>query len=440
MTPAARERSASAEKGAGPGSGHLRWYICGLLFFATTVNYMDRQVLGILKPVLSRDLHWNEADFGWIIFAFQLSYAFMMPIAGRVMDWLGTRLGYALAVLVWSLASMSHAIAGNVFQFAAARFGLGIGESANFPAAVKTVAEWFPKRERALATGLFNSGSNLGAIAAPLVVPFVARAFGWRSAFVVTGGLDLIWIAVWLAYYNSPRRHRALKASELAWIESDREDAAARRISWSGLVGKRSAWAILVAKFMTDPVWWFYLYWLPGFLSAKFHVDLTALGPPLIVIYVAADGGSILGGWYSSFLLKRGWSVNAARKTAMLTCAIAVVSAAFIFAARGNLWLTVALVGIAAAAHQGWSANVYTLASDLFPRSAVGSVVGLAGFGGAVGGMLAAPAVGYWLDFSKGAYAPLFFIAGSMYLLALLLVQLLAPRIPESAPSLEPEA
>lgn len=433
MTPATRAGNAPPTTGAK--AGHLRWYICGLLFFATTVNYMDRQVLGILKPVLARELHWSEADFGWIIFAFQLSYAFMMPVAGRVMDWLGTRLGYAVAVLVWSLASMSHALARNVFQFGSARFALGIGESANFPAAVKTVAEWFPRRERALATGFFNSGSNLGALAAPLLVPFVARAFGWRSAFLVTGGLDLVWIGVWLAFYRSPREYRLLGASERELIESDRDGAPARRTPWSRLIAQRSAWAILIAKFMTDPVWWFYLYWLPGFLNSQFHVNLTALGPPLIVIYLAADIGSIAGGWCSSSLLKRGWSVNGARKTTMLLCAIAVVSAAFVFAARGNLWLTVSLVSVAAAAHQGWSANVYTLASDLFPRSSVGSVVGLAGFGGAIGGLLAAPAVGYWLDFSKGSYAPLFFVAGSMYLAALGLVQWLAPTLPESAPN-----
>jgi len=434
MTPAAR--TSSAESASGSKTGRLRWYICGLLFFATTVNYMDRQVLGILKPVLARDLHWSEADFGWIIFAFQLSYAFMMPVAGRVMDWLGTRFGYALAVLVWSLASMSHAFARNVFQFGIARFGLGVGESANFPAAVKTVAEWFPRRERALATGFFNSGSNLGALAAPLLVPFVARAFGWRSAFLITGGLDLVWIAVWLAFYRSPREHRLLGRAELELIESDRDAAPVQRTSWSRLLARRGAWAILVAKFMTDPVWWFYLYWIPGFLNSQFHVNLTSLGPPLVVIYLSADVGSIAGGWCSSSLIKRGWSVNLARKTAMLLCAVAVVSAVFIFAAKGNLWLTVSLVSIAAAAHQGWSANVYTLASDLFPRSSVGSVVGLAGFGGAIGGMLAAPAVGYWLDFSKGSYAPLFFVAGSMYLVALALVQLLAPKIPDSAPNL----
>src|SRR5579884_500413 len=289
MIPAAR--AGSALPASGVKTGRLRWYICGLLFFATTVNYMDRQVLGILKPVLARDLHWSEADFGWIIFAFQLSYAFMMPVAGRVMDWLGTRLGYALAVLVWSLASMSHAVARGVFQFGVARFGLGIGESANFPAAVKTVAEWFPRRERALAIGFFNSGSNLGALAAPLVVPFVARAFGWRSAFLVTGGLDLVWIVVWLSFYRSPRQHRLLTASELALIESDRDPAPAQRTPWSRLLARRGAWAILVAKFMTDPVWWFYLYWLPGFLNSQFHVNLTALGPPLITIYLAADIG-----------------------------------------------------------------------------------------------------------------------------------------------------
>ena len=412
---------------------NLRWYICALLFFATTVNYIDRQVLGILKPTLERELGWHESDFGWIVFAFQCSYAIMMPLAGRIIDWLGTRIGYALAVVVWSLASMSHSLAFSSWQFAAARFGLGIGEAANFPAAIKTVADWFPKSERALATGIFNSGSNVGAIVAPLMVPLVAAHFGWRSTFLVTGGLDLIWVALWLGFFRSPREHRLLAPRELALIESDREDAQPRKIRYSTLLRKRAAWAFLIGKFLTDPVWWFYLYWLPGFLHRTYGLDLTQLGPPLITIYLSADVGSVGGGWLSSGLLTRGWSLTAARKTAMLVCAIAVLPVIGIVYSGGNLWLAVALIGMATAAHQGWSANLFTLASDVFPRSAVGSVVGLGGLGGAIGGMLVAPSVGYWLEFSHGAYGPLFFVAGSMYLLALGIIHLLLPKLEQTS-------
>ena len=411
---------------------HLRWYVCGLLFFATTVNYVDRQVLGILKPTLERDLGWSEANFGWIIFAFQCAYAVMMPLAGRIIDFLGTRTGYALAVVVWSLASMSHSVARTVGQFAVARFALGIGEAANFPAAIKTVADWFPKRERALATGIFNSGSNVGAIVAPLLVPFVALHFGWRSAFIATGSLDLLWIAAWLAFFRRPREHRLLAPAELALIESDHDAEPQRKIPYTTLLRTRGAWAFLIGKFLTDPVWWFYLYWLPGFLHRSYGVDLTQLGPPLITVYLSADVGSIFGGWLSSSLLRRGWSLTAARKTAMLTCAVAVLPVIGVMFTGGNLWMAIALVSIATAAHQGWSANLFTLTSDLFPRSTVGSVVGFGGLGGAVGGMLAAPAVGYWLDFSHESYGPLFVVAGCMYLLALLIVHLLAPKLEQT--------
>ena len=407
----------------------LRWYICGLLFFATTVNYVDRQVLGILQPVLERELKWNQADYGWVVFAFQCAYAAIMPVAGRIIDYLGTRLGYAVAVVVWSIAAMSHALARTSWQFAAARFGLGAGEAANFPAAVKTVAEWFPKRERALATGIFNSGSNVGAVVAPLLVPFVAAYFGWRAAFVVTGTLDLIWLAAWLLFYRNPREHPLMSADELALIESDKETEQQRRIPYAKLLAKRPAWAFLMGKFLTDPVWWFYLYWVPGFLHHNYGLNLTQLGPPLIAIYLAADFGSVGGGWLSSGLIKRGWTVNTGRKTAMLVCALAVVPVALIMFTRGNLWLTVALISVAAAAHQGWSCNLYTLVSDVFPRAAVASVVGFGGFGGAVGGMLVALGVGYWLDFSHNWYGPLFVGAGLMYLIALLTIHLLLPRL-----------
>ncbi len=410
-------------------AGHLRWYICGLLFYATTVNYVDRQVLGLLKPVISRELGWHESDFGWVIFAFQAAYALMLPIAGRMIDWLGTRIGYALAVVVWSCAAMSHALARSSIQFAAARFSLGLGEAANFPAAIKTTADWFPKKERALATGIFNSGSNLGAIIAPLLVPLVAMHFGWRSSFLATGGLDAIWLVLWLTTFRIPAENKRLTSGERAYIESDSDPEQPRRVPYRVLLGKKEAWAFLLGKFLTDPVWWFYLYWLPGFLNRRYGLDLSHLGPPLITIYLVADIGSIGGGWLSSKLLARTGDVTRARKTALLTCALMTTPVICVMWTRGNLWLTVALISLAAAGHQGWSANLYTLTSDTFPRKVVGSIVGLGGFGGAIGGMLVAPVIGYWLDFSHEAYGPLFLVAGLMYIFTLSVIHLLLPRL-----------
>jgi MFS transporter, ACS family, hexuronate transporter len=407
----------------------LRWAVCGLLFFATTVNYVDRQVLGLLKPTLEKELGWNDSDYGWIVFAFQLAYALMMPFAGRAMDWLGTRLGYALAVVVWSAASMLHSLASTPLQFAAARFALGIGESSNFPAAIKTIADWFPKQERAFATGVFNSGSNIGAVVAPLMVPVIAAHFGWRSSFLFTGGLDVVWLVLWLSFYRPPREHKLLTVEERNLIESGRENEPKVNIPWSRLLTKRAAWAFLCGKFLTDPVWWFYLFWAPGFLHDKYGLDLTHIGPPLIVIYVVADIGSIGGGWLSKGLIARGYEPGPARKLAMLICAIAVTPVSLIMFTGGNLWLTVGLISLAAAAHQGWSANLFTIPSDAFPRQAVGSVVGLGGMGGAFGGMLVAPAIGLWLDYSHKTYGPLFLAAGSAYLIALLVIHLLVPTL-----------
>jgi MFS transporter, ACS family, hexuronate transporter len=419
----ARERTVS----------HFRWYICGLLFYATTVNYMDRMVLGILKPTIAHDLGWSETDYSVVTDAFQIGYAVMMPIAGRFIDWLGLRVGYPLAVLVWSLSSMAHAFAGNLWQFSLARLGLGLGEAANFPSAIKAVADWFPRKERALATGLFNSGSNIGAVFAPLAVPLLAARFGWHSAFLFTGALSLSWVFFWLLVYREPEQHRRVSKAELALIRSDQE-AALRKIPYRAMLGRRATWAFITGKFLTDPVWWFYLFWIPGFLAVKYHVDLVHIGPPLVAIYLAADVGSIGGGWLSSFLLKRGYPVGRARKIAMLVCAICVVPVMLVPATAGSLWLTVGLIGLAASAHQGWSANLFTITSDCFPRGAVGSVVGLGGLGGAIGGVLVQPAIGIWLDFSKDSYGPLFVVAGSMYLLSLLVIHLLLPRFEQAQP------
>jgi MFS transporter, ACS family, hexuronate transporter len=408
--------------------GNFRWVICALLLYATTVNYMDRLVLSILQPVIAHDLHWSNTEYGTISAIFQAGYALMMPLAGRLIDWLGLRLGYSSATLVWSISSLCHSLARTGWQFSLARFGLGLGEAANFPACIKAVADWFPKRERALATGIFNGGSNLGPVLALLAVPFIAAKLGWQAAFLFTGSLSLTFVIVWALVYREPEEHPWLSAEELALIRSDQESLSTEKVHYRRLFGEKAAWAFIMGKFLTDPVWWFYLTWLPNFLHNKFGLDLLHLGAPLIAIYAASAVGSISGGWLSSFFLGRGWPVGRARKSAMLVCAVAVTAVIFVPKAAGNLWLAIGLIAIAAAAHQGWSANLFTVTSDCFPRQAVGSVVGLGGLGGALGGVIMQFAIGKWLDFSNNAYGPIFVWAGTMYLLALLIVQLLLPR------------
>jgi MFS transporter, ACS family, hexuronate transporter len=343
---------------------------------------------------------------------------------------LGTRIGYALAVAAWSVAAMSHSFASSVIGFAMARFALGLGEAGNFPAAIKTVAEWFPRRERAFATGIFNSGSNIGAIVAPLVVPFIAVRWGWQAAFLFTGILSATWLVVWLSVYRAPEQHPRLSQAERQYIRSDAEQLTAR-VPWLQLLRHRQVWAFVMAKFMTDPIWWFFLFWLPKFLNAEYGLTLTALGLPLVAVYLMADVGSIGGGWLAGRFIKRGWSVNRARKSAMLVCALAVTPIVFAVNAQ-NLWLAVALIGLATAGHQGWSANVFTLTSDMFPRHAVASVVGIGGFAGAVGGMFIATFTGFLLE-TTGSYVIVFLMAGSAYLLALAVVHLLAPRLQPAA-------
>ena len=408
--------------------GRYRWVICGLLFFATTVNYVDRQVLGILSKDLKLAIGWTEVDYGNIVAAFNAAYAFGLLLAGRLMDRIGTRVGYAVAIVWWSLAAMSHALAHTPFGFGVARVGLGIGESGNFPAAIKTVAEWFPKKERALATGIFNAGSNVGAIVAPLTVPWIATHLGWRWAFLLTGAIGLVWLLFWLPIYRQPEQHPKVTKAELDHIHSDPPDPPAIRVPWIRLIPHRQTSAFAIAKYLTDPIWWFYLYWIPNFLRDKHGLDLTTIGPPLIVIYVIADVGSIGGGWISSTFIKRGWTINRARKTAMLICALAVTP--IVLAANvKSLWVAVGLIGLAAAAHQGWSCNLFTTTSDMFPRQAVGSVVGMGGMAGALGGATLAVATGYILQSTGQNYTIVFCIAGSAYLIALLVIQLLAPQL-----------
>jgi MFS transporter, ACS family, hexuronate transporter len=425
--------------------GSFRWVICGLLFLAATINYVDRQVIGILKPTLQTQFGWSEIDYGDIVFAFQLAYAIGFLFAGRVMDLLGIKRGFALALTIWSLAAMAAAeverfgpaaavllgtvgltYSASVAGFILVRFMLGLGESGNFPAAIKTVAEWFPQRERAFATGLFNAGTNIGAVITPMTVPFITARFGWYWAFILTGVLGFGWLIAWLSIYEKPDRHPRLSASERTFITSD-PAVPATHMPWASLFGYRQTWSFAAAKFLTDPIWWMYLFWLPDFFSRTYGLSLLQLGPPIIVIYVVADIGSVGGGWLSSSLIRRGWSVNAARKTAMLICAIAVVP---IVAAASvqSMWGAVALISLATAAHQGWSANVFTLATDMFPRQAIGSVVGLGGFAGAVGGMMIAKLVGYVLQMT-GSYTTVLMIAGAAYLTALAVVHILTPKL-----------
>lgn len=408
--------------------GHYRWTICALLFAATTVNYVDRQVLGLLAPMLQTRIGWNELQYGYIVTAFQAAYAIGMVGMGRWIDRVGLRLGYAVALGVWSVASMAHGLARSAFGFGVARFGLGIGESGNFPAAIKTVAEWFPNKERALATGIFNSGSNIGATVAPLVVPWIAVKWGWQWAFVLTGALGAIWVVFWWAMYRPPAEHPKLSAAELAYIRSDQDAAAPEvRIPWRRLLPHRQMWAFLLGKFLTDPIWWFLLFWLPKYLATDHHLTITGIGLPLVVIYNAATVGSVVGGWLPGVFLRRGWTLNRSRKMAMLICALCVVPIVAVSDVQG-LWPAVALLSLAVSAHQGWSANLFTLASDLFPEQAVASVVGVGGFGGAVGGMLIATGTGLVLQLTH-SYTPVFLLSGSAYLLALLLIHLLTPRL-----------
>lgn len=406
--------------------GKYRWRVCAMLLAATTINYIDRQVLGVLAPFLQEKIGWSEIEYSYIVTAFQAAYAIGLLCAGAVIDRFGTRIGYALAIGIWSLAAMSHSLAVGVVSFAIARFALGLGESGNFPAAIKTVAEWFPQRERALAAGIFNSGSNIGAIVAPMLVPVVAARWGWQAAFLFTGGLSAIWVTVWLLTYRTPDDQPKLSAAEWAYIGHD-PSGSTIRLPWSQLLRYRQTWALVAAKFITDPIWWFFLFWLPKFLHAEYGLTLLELGIPLITIFLLADVGSIAGGWFAGRLIKRGWSINRARKGAMLTCALLIVPVTFA-AKADNLWLAVGLVGLATAGHQGWSANVYTLASDMFPRHAVASVVGIGGFAGAVGGMLISTVIGILLQ-TTHSYVPVFLMAGSAYLFALVVVQVLTPRL-----------
>ncbi len=406
--------------------GHVRWIVVALLFLVNVLNYFDRQMLAVLKPLLSHEMHWNEIQYGDIVFWFQASYAASYLAFGRFVDRFGAKLGFAAAFLIWSFAQIGHGFARGAGDFIAARVALGAGEGGVYPAGLRAVAEWFPRRERAFATGLFNAGVNIGAVVTPLLVPVIVLTLGWRSAFVLTGSASLLWLVAWILIYGNPRASTLLGAAELAYIESDPADDTAK-IAWNRVLRKKETWAYAIAKFIIDPIWWMFLFWLPDFFAKRHGLDLKSFGPPLVAVYLMSDAGNVAGGFVSSLLIRKGVSVNAARKATMLVCALLatpVAAAMYI----DSLWLAVAVVGLAASAHQAFSVNLFTIPSDLFPRAAVGSVVGVGGMFGAIGGMAMAKYAGWALE-RLGTFTPIFIVAASSYLLALLAIQLLSPKL-----------
>jgi MFS transporter, ACS family, hexuronate transporter len=407
---------------------HLRWYICGLLFFATVVNYIDRQVLGSLAPELKRTLGWTESEYSQIVIWFQIAYGLMFLVWGGVIDRIGVKLGFTIAIIWWSMAGMGHALVTTALGFSVARFMLGVGEAANFPAALKSVAEWFPKRERALATGIFNAGTNVGAIIAPAAALTLSAHYGWQSAFLFTGAAGLIWLVFWWALYKRPEEHPRLSDEEFKLIRDGEKEEVTEKTPWLPLFGYRQLWAFAFGKMLTDPVWWFYLFWLGKFLDQNYGIKGTALIPYLTTVYVIADVGSVGGGWISSALIKRGWTVNLARKSSLLIFAMVMPLVIVAYYAK-NAWTAIILIGIAAGAHQGWSANLFTLTSDMFPRKAVGSVVGIGSCAGAIGGTLMPYIAGKVLDANPSYYLPMFVIAGVTYLIAWVIIHLLAPKL-----------
>jgi len=422
--------------------GGYRWTILSLVFFATTINYLDRQVISLLKDdYLTPMFKWTESDYANIVVVFQICYAIGMLGVGWVIDKVGTKIGYSLSLAVWSVASIFHAAARSTLGFMIARGTLGVSEAGNFPAAIKTVAEWFPKKDRALATGLFNSGSNIGAIIAPLTVPLIAVAWGWQWAFIITGGIGLIWLIFWLLIYEVPAKHKKLSKEELVYINSDKESieenkSLIEKVSWLKLLTFRQTWAYFIGKFLTDPVWWFYLFWLPSFLNKQYHMTKIELAIPIAVVYTMTTFGSIFGGWLSGNFMKKGWPVYKARMTAMLIFAICVVPVVFAqYLGQFSPWYAILIVGLAASAHQAWSANIFTTASDMFPRKAVASVTGIGGMAGAVGGILIAKLAGALLDYYKAlgtietGYYIMFIVCGSAYLIAWVIFNLLAPKM-----------
>ena len=422
--------------------GKYRWTICALIFFATTVNYLDRAVISLLKDTLEVEFKWSETDYSNLVIAFQLSYAIGLLGAGRFIDWIGTKIGYALATTLWSIAAVAHALVNTTAGFFVARSALGITEAGNFPAAIKATAEWFPKKERALATGIFNSGTNIGAIIAPLTVPFIAAELGWRWAFILTGAIGFLWLIFWFLYYEVPSKQKRLSKAEYDYIHSDVEeqvvvtDEPRESVGWGKLLGYKQTWAFVVGKFLTDPVWWFYLFWLPAFLKAEYGLEKTAVALPVALVYTMSSFGSIFGGWLPLYFIRRGWPVYRSRKTSMLIYAFFVIPVVFAqWLGKMDMWFAVMIIGLAAAAHQAWSANIFTTVSDMFPKRTVGSVTGIGGMAGALGGILIARLAGGLFDHFKAlgeietGYYIMFFICGSAYLLAWTIMHFLVPKM-----------
>ncbi len=422
---------------------NFRWTVVALLFFATTINYLDRQVLGLLKPALEVEFGWTETDYATIVMAFSAAYAIGLLFYGGFVDRIGTKLGYTISIIVWSIAAMFHAAARSTLGFILARASLGLGEAGNFPVAIKATAEWFPKKERALATGIFNSGANIGAVVAPIMVPWILGAYGWEEAFIITGAIGFIWLIFWWFMYEIPSKKKGISQAEYDYIHSDdkeeeveeqAEDRSTGAASWLKLFGIRQTWAFVFGKFLTDPVWWFFLFWLPSYFASNFDLDLKKPSLHLAILYTATTIGSIGGGYLSGYFIKKGMPVFKARKTAMLLFAVIVIPIVFAQYCT-NIWQAVALISLAAAAHQAWSANIFTTASDMFPKKAVSSVVGIGGMAGSVGGILFPLFVGYVLDNAKAAgnintgYNFIFIICGSAYLLAWLIMHFFTPRM-----------
>ncbi len=424
--------------------GNYRWTICGLVFFATTINYLDRQVISLLKSTLSEELNWNDGDYANIEIAFKLFYAFGMLGAGRLVDKLGTKIGYAVATTLWSVAAVAHALVNSVLGFAVVRSALGITEAGNFPAAIKTVAEWFPKKERAFATGIFNSGTNFGAIVAPLSVPFIAAEMGWQWAFIITGMLGFVWLVLWLMFYETPAKSPKLSKAEYDYIHSDAAEVLADKndinkpqVPWTKLLGFKQTWAFALGKLLTDPIWWFYLFWLPDFLQSQYKLTGTEIAIPVALVYTLSTIGSVGGGYVPMYLIKIGWPVFRARKTSMLIYALCVSPIIFAQILGGiNMWLAVFVIGFAAAAHQAWSANIFTTVSDMFPKYTTASVTGIGGMFGALGGILLSLLVQknmfvYYRSINQieTAYYIMFFVCGAAYVLAWTIMHFLVPKM-----------
>lgn len=419
--------------------GRYRWTVCGLIFFATTINYLDRAVISLLKSYLETEFSWSESDYANIVIAFQIAYAVGLFGAGRLIDRWGSKIGYAVALFTWSIAAVGHSLVRSTLGFIVARAALGVTEAGNFPSAIKATAEWFPKKERALATGIFNSGTNVGAILAPLSVPFIAESLGWRWAFLITGAIGFLWLFFWFTLYEIPSKQARLTKTEFDYIHSDVEESKndpvqvdRTHVQWFELFKLRQTWAFTLGKFLTDPIWWFYLFWLPAFLKAEYGVTGTAIAFPVAMVYTMSSFGSIVGGWIPYYFINRGWAVFKARKTSMFIYACMVVPVIFAqWLGAMNMWYAVIIIGVATSAHQAWSANIFTTVSDMFPKQLVGSVTGIGGMAGAAGSVIVSALAGKLFDFYKAAgsleigYYIMFFICGGAYLTAWIMMHFL---------------